>query len=107
MDWVVGWLSDCYHWAMAEKYARPGVAVALLCLIACTSGTAQTPAGSAKSSTTNATLTAVPGLKVAHFTYRERPTGCTVVIAENGVTAGVDVRGAAPGTRETDLLDPV
>ncbi|MBD3387141.1 hypothetical protein GF407_19710 [candidate division KSB1 bacterium] len=34
-------------------------------------------------------------------------TGCTVIIAENGATAGVDVRGGAPGTRETDLLKPV
>ena len=35
------------------------------------------------------------------------PTGCTVVIFENGAVAGVDVRGAAPGTRETDLLNPL
>lgn len=52
-------------------------------------------------------LTAVGGLKVGHFTLSERPTGCTVVLAEQGAVAGVDVRGAAPGTRETDLLDPV
>jgi L-aminopeptidase/D-esterase-like protein len=55
----------------------------------------------------NATLTAVPGLKVGHFTLSQRPTGCTVVLAEAGAVAGVDVRGAAPGTRETDLLNPV
>ena len=54
----------------------------------------------------NRTLTAVAGLKVGHFTLSERPTGCTVVIAEKGVTASVDVRGGAPGTRETDLLAP-
>lgn len=52
-------------------------------------------------------LTAVPGIKVGHFTYETRPTGCTVVLAEAGAVAGVDVRGGAPGTRETDLLDPV
>jgi L-aminopeptidase/D-esterase-like protein len=52
-------------------------------------------------------LTAVPGLKVGHHTLAERPTGCTVVLAERGVIAGVDVRGSAPGTRETDLLNPV
>jgi L-aminopeptidase/D-esterase-like protein len=52
-------------------------------------------------------LTAVTGLKVGHHTLRERPTGCTVVIATAGAVAGVDVRGGAPGTRETDLLDPV
>ena len=52
-------------------------------------------------------LTAVPGIKVGHFTLSERPTGCTVVLTEAGAVAGVDVRGAAPGTRETDLLAPV
>jgi L-aminopeptidase/D-esterase-like protein len=51
-------------------------------------------------------LTAVEGLKVGHHTLTERPTGCTVVVAERGATAGVDVRGSAPGTRETDLLSP-
>ena len=52
-------------------------------------------------------ITAVPGLKVGQYTLKERPTGCTVVICEKGATAGVDVRGAAPGTRETDLLSPL
>jgi L-aminopeptidase/D-esterase-like protein len=51
-------------------------------------------------------ITDVPGLKVGNHTLKERPTGCTVVICENGATAGVDVRGSAPGTRETDLLSP-
>jgi L-aminopeptidase/D-esterase-like protein len=55
----------------------------------------------------NTTLTAVPGIKVGHHTLAERPTGCTVILAEAGVTAGVDVRGSAPATRETDLLNPV
>jgi L-aminopeptidase/D-esterase-like protein len=52
-------------------------------------------------------LADVAGLKVGHFTSPLRPTGCTVVLAEEGATAGVDVRGSAPGTRETDLLNPV
>jgi L-aminopeptidase/D-esterase-like protein len=52
-------------------------------------------------------LTAVPGLKVGHHTLSERPTGCTVVLAGAGAVAGVDVRGGAPGTHETDLLEPV
>jgi L-aminopeptidase/D-esterase-like protein len=52
-------------------------------------------------------LTAVAGIKVGHHTLRERPTGCTVILTEAGAVAGVDVRGGAPGTRETDLLDPV
>jgi L-aminopeptidase/D-esterase-like protein len=51
-------------------------------------------------------LTAVAGIKVGHHTLSERPTGCTVILTEGGATAGVDVRGGAPGTRETELLDP-
>ncbi|HVR70390.1 MAG TPA: P1 family peptidase, partial [Vicinamibacteria bacterium] len=51
-------------------------------------------------------LTAVDGVKVGHHTLSGRPTGCTVILTEGGATAGVDVRGGAPGTRETDLLDP-
>lgn len=53
------------------------------------------------------TLTNVPGIKVGHFTSQQRPTGCTVVLCESGATAAVDVRGSAPGTRETDLLNPI
>jgi L-aminopeptidase/D-esterase-like protein len=52
-------------------------------------------------------LTRVPGILVGHFTLAERPTGCTVVLTEGGAVAGADVRGGAPGTRETDLLSPV
>ncbi len=55
----------------------------------------------------NLTLTAVPGVKVGHYTLTERPTGCTAVLVESGATAGVDVRGAAPASAETDLLKPV
>ena len=56
----------------------------------------------------NGTLTDVRGLSVGHWTDREAATGCTVVLCgEQGAVAGVDVRGSAPGTRETDLLDPV
>ena len=51
-------------------------------------------------------LTAIPGIRVGHFTLSERPTGCTVVLVERGAVGGVDVRGA-PGTRETDLLEPM
>jgi L-aminopeptidase/D-esterase-like protein len=52
-------------------------------------------------------LTDIEGIKVGHYTDREAATGCTVVLCESGAVAGVDVRGAAPGTRETDLLHPV
>lgn len=51
-------------------------------------------------------ITDVAGIKVGHFTDTRRPTGCTVILCEDGATGGVDVRGSAPGTRETDLLDP-
>ena len=49
-------------------------------------------------------LTDVAGLAVGHFTDPRRPTGCSVVLCPQGAVCGVDVRGAAPGTRETDLL---
>jgi L-aminopeptidase/D-esterase-like protein len=52
-------------------------------------------------------ITAVEGLELGHHTLTTRPTGCTVVLARGGAVGGVDVRGSAPGTRETDLLDPV
>ncbi len=52
-------------------------------------------------------ITDVQGVKVGHFTDSRRPTGCTVLLFEKGATAGVDVRGSAPGTRETDLLNPL
>ncbi len=52
-------------------------------------------------------ITDVPGVKLGHHTLDRRPTGCTVLLCEEGACAGVDVRGSAPGTRETDLLDPI
>jgi len=55
----------------------------------------------------NGTLTDVAGLRVGHHTDARRPTGCTVVLCDGGAVAGVDVRGAAPGTRETELLSPL
>ncbi len=55
----------------------------------------------------NTTLTAVGGIKVGHYTLTERPTGCTVILVDgDGAVGGVSQRGGAPGTRETDLLDP-
>ena len=56
--------------------------------------------------TLSGAITDVPGIAVGHFTDPRRPTGCTVILTPEGAVAGVDVRGAAPGTRETDLLDP-
>ncbi|HZL64911.1 MAG TPA: P1 family peptidase [Thermoleophilia bacterium] len=55
----------------------------------------------------NGTLTDVAGLTLGHWTDAEAATGCTVVLCgAEGAVAGVDVRGSAPGTRETDLLVP-
>jgi len=51
-------------------------------------------------------ITDVPGIKVGHYSDKEAATGCTVILCEEGAVAGVDVRGSAPGTRETDLLRP-
>ncbi|WP_353239264.1 P1 family peptidase [Limnohabitans sp.] len=58
------------------------------------------------STSTFGSIVEIPGLLVGHCTLSERPTGCSVVLAPNGAVGAVDVRGAAPGTRETDLLDP-
>ena len=54
----------------------------------------------------NQTLTAIDGITVGHATNLTARTGCTVVLCPAGATAGVDVRGAAPGTRETEALRP-
>lgn len=54
----------------------------------------------------NDTLTAIPGIRVGHCTHLEGGTGCTVILCPPETVGGVDVRGGAPGTRETDLLDP-
>ena len=49
----------------------------------------------------------IPGIEVGHVTDLDALTGCTVVLCRKGATGGVDVRGGAPGTRETDLLNPL
>jgi len=54
--------------------------------------------------TNSASITSIAGLRVGHWTNREAATGCTVVLCPEGAVASVDVRGGAPGTRETDLL---
>ena len=51
-------------------------------------------------------ITDVRGIRVGHWTYRRGATGCTAVLCTDGAVAGVDVLGAAPGTRETELLRP-
>ncbi|MEE9616709.1 MAG: P1 family peptidase [Anaerolineae bacterium] len=52
-------------------------------------------------------ITDVEGIKVGHYTDRGGVTGCTVVLCEGGAVGGVDVRGSAPATRETDLMRPM
>lgn len=52
-------------------------------------------------------FTDIEGIRIGHAHDLSAATGCTVIISENGATVGVDVRGGAPGTRETDLLNPV
>jgi L-aminopeptidase/D-esterase-like protein len=64
------------------------------------------PAARASEADAAGSITDVQGVKVGHFTESRRPTGCTVLLFGKGATAGVDVRGSAPGTRETDLLNP-
>ena len=80
--------------------ARIALALAVAGLFAA-APLAQSPAARGKG------LTDVTGLKVGHHTLAERPTGCTVVLIDGeGAVGGVSQRGGAPGTRETDLLDP-
>lgn len=55
----------------------------------------------------NNSITDVPGIEVGQAQDDEALTGCTVILCREGAVGGVDVRGGAPGTRETDLLDPV
>lgn len=54
----------------------------------------------------NNSITAIPGIKVGHAHDKAAATGCTVILTEKGAVAGVDQRGGAPGTRETDALQP-
>ena len=52
-------------------------------------------------------ITDIPGIRVGHETNLEAGTGCTVVLCDTPAVGGVDVRGSAPATRETDLLRPM
>lgn len=51
-------------------------------------------------------ITSIPGFSFGHYTDLDAATGCTAIVAREGATGGVDVRGAAPASRETDLLRP-
>src|SRR3954468_22289811 len=69
-------------------------------------GGVMSPPQTERPAAANMTLTAVDGITVGHFTLTTRPTGCTVILARDGTVGSGDVRGGAPGTRETDLLNP-
>lgn len=77
------------------------IAGALVCVVATAAAwspqSASVPSGS---------ITDVPGIRVGHHTLSERPTGCTVILAPPNTVGGVDQRGGAPGTAETNLLAP-
>ncbi len=85
------------------------VAALILLLVAAASPCArgQSGAESRPDSETRAGLTSVPGIRVGHYGYPGAATGCTVILADGGAIGAVDVRGGAPGTVETDLLNPV
>lgn len=55
----------------------------------------------------NNAITDIPGIEVGQAQDEDALTGCTVILCRKGAVGGVDVRGSAPGTRETDLLNPV
>jgi len=79
---------------------RPGLM--LVCAAAVSTAIAAQAPARAK-----AGLTAVEGIRVGHHTLSERPTGCTAILVDGDAVGGVSQRGGAPGTRETDLLDPL
>jgi L-aminopeptidase/D-esterase-like protein len=62
---------------------------------------------SARQTTSAGSLTDVPGIRVGHFTDTRRPTGCTAILFESAVAAGIDYDGSAPGESQAVLLQPV
>lgn len=88
------------------RLRRPA-AIALLVFSAAAGRPCGLAAQQGEGGTRMGSITDVPGILVGQVALSARPTGCTVVLADGGAVGGVDVRGGAPGTRETDLLDPV
>ena len=87
--------------------ARVLVATGVLAIAGAVAALSQ-PQTPSRPAALNKGITQVAGLKVGQFTLTERPTGCTVVLVDGeGAVGGVSQRGGAPGTRETDLLDPL
>src|ERR1700687_819079 len=79
--------------------SAPAAVTVLAGIVGSLSGPATPPA--------DTTITAVSGIKVGQYTLAERPTGCTVILVDGDAVGGVSQRGAAPATRETDLLQPL
>ncbi len=89
-----------------REILQSGIAAASMMLMTENGAMAMSNSIQSENSNPKGSITDVAGIKVGHFTHSRRPTGCTVILCEDGATGGVDVRGSAPGTRETDLLDP-
>jgi L-aminopeptidase/D-esterase-like protein len=88
-----------------KSFAMGTLAGTALALAGLRAQSSQPPAAPAA---TNGTLTAVQGLKVGSYTLLGGTTGCTVILVDGeGVPGGISQRGGAPGTRETDLLNPL
>jgi L-aminopeptidase/D-esterase-like protein len=84
-----------------SRAAASVLAAALLAAASMGALQAPSPVGAARMKG----ITDVPGIRVGHHTLTERPTGCTVILADGeGAVGGLSQRGGAPGTRETDLL---
>jgi L-aminopeptidase/D-esterase-like protein len=102
-------------WALPAGKYRPAVTAPSLYMrrrefnsnLAILAATAAITTAATPESSDSGAITQVQGIKVGHFTDTRRPTGCTVLLFDKGAIAGVDVRGSAPGTRETDLLNPI
>jgi L-aminopeptidase/D-esterase-like protein len=90
-------------------YAKLGLVAAVAGLLAVmSSGEPSAQSTPPQAAARWSSLTDVPGLRVGHYTMTERPTGCTVILLDgDGAPGGMSQRGAAPGTWETDLLDPL
>jgi L-aminopeptidase/D-esterase-like protein len=93
---------------MSSARVRVLMATAALAIAASAAALSQSQTQASRAALVNRGITHVPGIRVGHFTLSERPTGCTVVLVDGeGAVGGVSQRGGAPGTRETDLLDPL
>ena len=77
--------------------------IQILCLLA----NLHTTLSQNKNPSSRGSITDIKNILIGHSSRIERPTGCTVIICNTTCVGGVDVRGSAPGTRETDLLDPI